>query len=101
MLNQVVLVGRLSDEIKPTKLKGKKAATITLEISRSYRNDKGEYDVDYIECFMAGYIVGTAKEYCHKGDIVGVKGSLEYIDNKLTVVATKITFLSNKPLEDE
>ena len=101
MLNQVVLVGRLTDEIKPTKLKGKKAATITLAVTRTYKNDKGEYDVDYIECALFDAIVSTTKKYCHNGDIVGVKGSLEYIDDKLTVVVTKITFLSNKDLEDE
>lgn len=101
MLNQVVLVGRLTEEIKPIKLKDKDAATMTLSVSRTYKNDKGEYDIDYIECTLFGGVVDATKEYCHTGDILGVKGSLEYIDNKLTVIASKVTFLSSKHEKDE
>ena len=96
MLNQVVFVGRLADEITPTKLKGKDAATLTLSVNRTYKNDEGVYECDLIECHLFGSVINATKEYCHKGDIVGVKGSLECIDNKLTVIVSKVTFLSSK-----
>ena len=41
-------------------------------------------------------------EYCHKGDIVGVKGRIQRIDStsELQLIAEKVTFLSSKPKED-
>lgn len=101
MLNQVGLVGRMADEITSTKLKGKDAATLTLSVTRTYKNDDGIYECDLIDCVLFGTIINATKEYCHKGDIIGIKGSLECIDNKLTVIASKVTFLSNKHEEDK
>lgn len=95
MLNQVVLVGRLTKDpqgIEPNRNVG----TITLAIPRSYKNSEGEYETDFVDCELWNSIAQNTTEYCKKGDIVGVKGRLESKDNKLVVVAEKITFLSSR-----
>lgn len=95
MLNQVVMVGRLVNdpEVKEEK------AYITLAVQRSYKNANGEYDTDFIGCVLFNNIATNTAEYCKKGDIVGVKGRLQSndeTDNKIEVIAEKVTFLSSK-----
>ena len=42
----------------------------------------------------------SVNEYCKKGDIVGVKGRLENVNDVLIVKAEKITFLSSRTQDD-
>lgn len=104
MLNQVILVGRITrdPEVKTTE-NDKKVSNITIAIPRSYKNMNGEYDTDFIDITLWNAIAESTSEYCKKGDIVGVKGSLQtnsYEKNdgskefRLNVVAEKVTFLS-------
>ena len=46
-------------------------------------------------------ICDNVKDYCKKGDILGVKGRIEVKDDKVIIVAEKVTFLSSKHNEDE
>ena len=111
MLNQVVLVGRLTRNISVNKSEnGIKVATIPLAIPRSFKNVDGNYDTDFINCVSFDNIADNVKEYCKKGDIVGIKRRLqsrviekdkkekEYV---MDVVCEKVTFLSSKHKEDE
>ena len=110
MLNQVVLVGRLSRDLEIVESDGKKQATLELAVPRNFKNENGEYDTDYITCILWNSIAENTAEYCKKGDIVGVKGrlqteSLEKEDGSkvfLTrIMAEKVTFLSSRKPEDE
>lgn len=106
MLNQVVLVGRLTKELEIKELEdNKKVCNITIAVPRSYKNFKGEYETDFINCTLWNSIAQNTAEYCHKGDIVGIKGrlqttSFEKEDGTKTfiteVIAEKVTFLSSK-----
>lgn len=105
MLNQIVLVGRLTRDISVNKSgKGNKVATISLAIPRSFKNSEGVYDTDFIDCVLFDSIADNTSEYCKKGDIVGIKGRVqsrvvEKEDKKeyLTeIIAEKVTFLSSK-----
>ena len=102
MLNQLVLVGRIAKEIEDIKLEnGKSASIMTLSVPRIYKNIKGEYDIDYIDCILYDGIADNCKEYCKNGDLVGVKGRLQSKTNieensNTLVVAEKISFLSSK-----
>ena len=113
MLNQIVLVGRLvsEPEIKETK-SGKKVSNITLAVNRSFKNEEGIYETDFIDCILWNGIATNTSEYCKKGDLVGVKGRVQStivsddsksIDeskkNKLQIVVEKVTFLSSKKEE--
>ena len=51
MLNQVVLVGRLTSDLEAKELEdGKKVTNMTLAIPRSFKNAEGEYETDFVEC---------------------------------------------------
>ncbi len=106
MLNQFIVVGRLvkEPEIKETE-SGRKLTNITLAVPRSYKNENGEYDTDFIDCTLWNGIAETTTEYCKKGDLIGVKGKIQtntYETNegekkqKMEVVAEKVTFLSSR-----
>lgn len=109
MLNQIILVGRLTRDISVHKTdKGSKVATISLAIPRSFKNMDGNYDTDFVDCVAFDGVAENTSEYCGKGDIVGVKGRVqsrtiekegktEYL---MEIIAEKVTFLSSKKLEE-
>ncbi len=108
MLNQVVLVGRLVKDAELKELEnGKKVTTIVLAVPRSFKNMNGIYDTDFIECILWEHIAQNTTEYCHKGDLLAIKGrlqskSIEIDEKKMTkleVVAEKVTFLSSRTKE--
>ena len=105
MLNQIVLVGRLTRDITVNKSdKGNKVATLSLAIPRSFKNSEGVYDTDFIDCVFFDNIADNTSEYCKNGDILGIKGRVQsrVVENEdkkeyLTeIIAEKVTFLSSK-----
>lgn len=105
MLNQIILVGRLVKEVEIKELENdKKIANITLAIPRTFKNSDGEYDTDFVDIVIFDNVASNTSEYCHKGDIIGVKGRLqtrmiekENKKEKLQeIIGEKITFLSSK-----
>lgn len=108
MLNQVVLVGRLTKNIEIEEEENNKIAILNLAIPRSYKNAEGIYETDFVECIASGNIATNTAEYCKKGDIVGVKGRIETkpiivgITEKyeMQIIAEKITFLSSRKEEE-
>ncbi len=110
MLNQVVLVGRLTRDIVVNKSdKGVKVATISLAIPRSFKNSEGLYDTDFVDCVAFDSIASNTSEYCKKGDIVGVKGRVQSrtIENEgkkeniMDIICEKVTFLSSHTKEEK
>lgn len=109
MLNQVVMVGRLTadPEVRETE-NDNKFSKITIAVPRSYKNADGVYETDFIPVDIWNNIAENTAEYCKKGDIIGVKGRLQ-VDSfekdgekkqVLKVAAEKITFLSSKSKEE-
>lgn len=96
MLNQVIVIGRLTET--PQNENGK--AIITLAVPRSYKNQEGEYETDFISFTTMQGNASNVVEYCKKGDIIGVKGRTQSTKMasgcSLELVAEKITFLSSK-----
>lgn len=101
MLNQTVIVGRLLEEPIIEEVDNKKQAVITLSVPRIFKNEQGEYEFDNIPIVLWNGIAENAKGYCHKGDLVGAKGRLQVIDEKIYVIADKITFLSSAKKEEK
>ncbi len=106
MLNQAVLVGRIVQEptLKRTD-NGKNVANIILAVPRSFKNNEGEYDTDFISCVLWQGIAENTVEYCKKGDLVGIRGRIQTriadIDEDtkrqyVEVVAEKVTFLASR-----
>jgi single-strand DNA-binding protein len=109
VLNQAVLIGRIvkDPELKATE-KGK-VTNITLAVPRSFKNQNGEYDTDFISCVLWKGVAESTAEYCKKGDLVGIKGRIQTRDVELEdethkkyveVIAEKVTFLSSKRQEE-
>lgn len=110
MLNQTVLVGRLTRDPELRELEdGKKVCNITIAVPRSYKNEKGEYDADFIDCTLWEAVASNTTEYCHKGDMVGVKGSLRSdtyekdgeSHKTMSFVVDKVTFLASSKKHEE
>ena len=104
MLNQVVMVGRLvaDPEVKETE-SGKKYTNATIAVQRSYKNADGVYETDFVDCTLFDGVATNTCEYCHKGDIIGVKGRVQTNTyekdgekrKSMQIIADKITFLSS------
>ncbi len=104
MLNQIVLVGRLTKEPEVKNVDDMKSVSnVTLAIPRSYKNADGEYETDFVDVTLWNGIAQNTAEYCKKGDLVGIKGRVQTDSyendegkrvSKLNVIAEKVTFLS-------
>jgi len=105
MINQVVLVGRLvQNPVLQLTESGKKMSSITLAVSRIYKNQNGEYDTDFIDCTLWTGIAENTAEYCKSGDVIGIKGRLQtrLIEKedgskykRVDIIAERVTFLSS------
>lgn len=112
MLNRVVVVGRITNNLKLEQLEnGKKFCDIILAIPRSYKNGEGKYDKDYISCKLWGGVAESTVEYCHKGDLVGIRGEIQSnvskekeAENKkidISIVGDKVSFLTTSKVKIE
>ncbi|CCV64454.1 Single-stranded DNA-binding protein [Alteracholeplasma palmae J233] len=110
MLNQVVLVGRLTKDPEIVKLvDGRKVSEITIAVKRAFKNYDGEYETDFIKCVLWENLAVYLHKYCHKGDLIAVKGRLQIkkiekdnkINQTLELIGEKISYLSgNKNTEE-
>ena len=97
MLNQVVFVGRLVADPTVKELEdGRKVSDITIAIPRTYKDEDGETPTDFIDVALWNAIAENTAEYCHKGDIIGIKGRVQKNKKNLEIIAEKVTFLSSK-----
>ncbi|MBR1416222.1 MAG: single-stranded DNA-binding protein [Bacilli bacterium] len=106
MLNQVVLVGRLTkDPELEIKDDGKKLSSVVVAVQRPFKNSEGMYETDFVRCSLWNAAAENTTEYCKTGDMIGIKGRIqtdkyEDSDGKLhyvtEVVAERITFISSK-----
>jgi len=104
MVNNVILVGRITGNPEITELEdGKKVTSVLLAVNRNFKNPDGLYDTDFIRCVLWNSVASTTAEYCRAGDVIGVKGRLQthnYEDENeklhyvVDVVAERVTFLS-------
>lgn len=102
MTNQVIVVGKLAEDIKIEKdEKNIEIAKIKINVARPFKNADGIYESDIIPCVLWAGIMSKAVEYCHKGDLLGVRGRLQMMDDKIQVIAEKITFLSSSKEKEE
>ena len=99
MLNQIVLVGRITKTPEMMENQdGSKFAIINLAVPRTFKNENGEYDTDFIDCTLWKDIAENVCEYCKKGDMVGIRGRIQNLNNtaQLQLIAEKVSFLSSK-----
>ena len=108
MKNVVFLIGRHVNEPELKKSQNEKNHwIITVAVQRDFKNSDGIYECDFIRCNLWNGIATQVAEYCHKGDLVGVKGRIQnrsYEDNDevkyiTEIIADKVSFLSTKKEE--
>ena len=110
MLNQIIIVGRLTSDLEVKELEsGKKVSSLILAAPRSFKNEDGEYDTDFIDVILWEAVAENTAEYCKKGDIVGIKGRIQTSiyetedgskRKNIEVVAERVTFLNSSKKED-
>ena len=94
MHNTVFLVGRLASDPNYHEVgDGKKVSNMCLAVTRSYKNEKGEYPVDFIDVSAWGNLAEHVNNYTHKGDLVGVRGSI--ITEEREVDGYKKNYMNN------
>lgn len=78
MINQVVLVGRLTKdpELRYT-ADGTAVANVTLAVSRNFRNTEGVIDTDFVHCTLWRKVAENTANYCRKGSMIGVMGRIQ------------------------
>lgn len=96
MMNNVVLIGRINNDIEKIENEEKTAYRLMLKVMRNFKNANGEYETDYIPIELTSYIGSNTFEYCKKNDLIGIKGRIESIEDKaIRVIADRVTFLSS------
>ena len=109
MINQVILVGRLTrdPDLRYTQ-DGRAVAHVTLAVSRNFKNAGGEINTDFVNCTLWQKTAENTANYCKKGSILGVTGRIQtrnYQNNEgkrvyvTEVLADSVKFLGGKPRE--
>ena len=78
MINRVVLVGRLTKnpDLRYTQ-SGSAVASFTVAVERSFTNQNGDRDADFINCVMWRKAAENFANFTHKGSMVAVEGRLQ------------------------
>ncbi len=78
MMNRVVLVGRLTKdpELRYTP-NGVAVASFTLAVNRSFTNQQGERETDFINCVVWRKPAENVANFLKKGSLAGVDGRIQ------------------------
>ena len=78
MINNVVLTGRITRnlELKQTS-NNNSSLNITLAVERTFKDQNGQKQTDFISCKAFGKRAETIAQYCQKGDLIGITGSIQ------------------------
>ncbi|WP_204236770.1 single-stranded DNA-binding protein [Mammaliicoccus sciuri] len=106
MINSVTLVGRLTkDPELRTTPSGVEVGNLTLAVNRTFTNQNGERDADFINCIVFRKQAVNVNQYLSKGKLAGIVGRLQTrsYDNKdgqkvfvTEVVCDNVQFLEPK-----
>lgn len=110
-MNEVILIGRLTKdpEVKNTSTQ-KAFCTFSLAVDRSYKDQNGQRQADFINCVAWGSTCGLIAHNFKKGDKFGIIGELQsrsYDDNNgqrryvTEVKVNHVEFVTGKPTEEE
>lgn len=78
MINNVVLVGRLTKDVELRYTQQNQAtATFSLAVSRSFKNANGERETDFINCVIWRQQAENMANFTHKGSLIGITGRIQ------------------------
>ena len=85
MINQVTLIGRIVEKpILRSYENDVNVATLTLAVTRPFKNMDGNYETDFIKITLWNGVAQSTFDYTQKGDIVGVKGRVAMKDTEVS-----------------
>ena len=77
-MNKVILVGNMvADPEYQTTASGISLCRFRIAVQRKFKNEKGEYESDFISVVAWRGTADFVSKYLHKGNKVGVTGSLQ------------------------
>lgn len=78
MINNVVLVGRITKDIDLRMSESGKAYTnFTLAVNRAFKGQDGQQQADFISCKTFNKQAENLARYCGKGSLIAVVGSIQ------------------------
>lgn len=78
MINNTVLVGRLTKDVELRYTPSNVAvATFTLAVNRTFKNESGEREADFINCVMWRQQAENLANWVKKGALIGVTGRIQ------------------------
>ncbi len=110
MVNNVTLVGRITKDPEIKNLGGSgSVCNFTVAASRTFKNQNGEYDADFINCVAFNALADRMNQYVGKGNLLAIIGRIQtrnYENNMgqrvyvTEVVANNISFLESRNRND-
>ena len=106
MINNVVLVGRITKDIDLRMSdSGKAYTTFSLAVNRAFKGQDGQQQADFISCKTFNKQAENLARYCGKGSLIAVVGSIQ-VSNfqgkdgntiyRTEVIANNIQFLDTR-----
>ena len=106
MINNVVLVGRITKDIDLRMSESGKAYTnFTLAVNRAFKGQDGQQQADFISCKTFNKQAENLARYCGKGSLIAVVGNIQ-VSNfqgkdgntvyRTEVIANNIQFLDTR-----
>nr|DAM88632.1 MAG TPA: Single strand binding protein [Caudoviricetes sp.] len=78
MINQVILVGRLTKEVNLKYTPNNQAAaTFTLAVNRNFKSQNGEREADFINCVIWRQQAENLANWAKKGALIGITGRIQ------------------------
>lgn len=78
MLNNVSLVGRTTRDVELRYTQSNVAvATFTLAVNRTFKNENGERETDFINCVMWRQQAKNLANWAKKGALIGITGRIQ------------------------
>ncbi len=106
MVNNVTLVGRITRDPEVIATGGgTTVCNFTIAVNRTFKNQSGEYEADFINCVVFGAPAQNMGQYVKKGNLLGVTGRIQtrnYENNMgqrvyvTEVVASNVAFLESR-----
>ena len=78
MINNTVLVGRLTKDVELRYTPSNVAvATFTIAVNRTFKNENGEREADFINCVMWRQQAENLANWAKKGALIGITGRIQ------------------------
>lgn len=78
MINNVVLIGRLTRDVELHRTSQDQAVgQFTLAVNRNFKNQDGGYDADFINCVIWRKLAENFANWIRKGNLVAITGHIQ------------------------